>query len=503
MTETVRALRSADAFVAGLGVAVRPPGIRRRDAVLVTGPRLAGSTSMVDALRQRLPGVAFVESHGLGPADAPLAVVFVVSASARLTTSDCRLLDAATPHTDLVICAVSKIDLHRLWRRTLDEDRALLTAHRARYGGVPWVAAAPAPALGLPVLDDLVGELREGLASDRLGIRNRLRSWEFRIESSAADLEGAVADAGRRLSAGQQRDAPADLRREAIRVRDEQAVALRGRIQNVRVELSHAARNRCASLRAELAEEAGGLTRGGVAGFPAHVRRRLGDVLAETGEDVADHLAVAAAALDLPAEAPSPTPGQPPAGPLPLRPRTLEARLTLLLGAGFGLGAALTLSRLVAGLAPTLSLVTTMLCVAVGSTLTGWVVVTRRLLSDRAVLDRWAGDAVASLRSAADQLVATRVLAAEQDWTSVLGERSRATEARLAARVRDVNAELRELALAAARTAALRDREVPGLLRALTAVRAELLAFTSARAELGAMVPVRAELGPTMEGDPV
>jgi hypothetical protein len=488
VTETVRGMRSADAFVAGLDVAVRLPAIRQRDAVLVTGPRLAGSTSVVDVLRQRLPGVEFVESHGLGPADAPLAVVFVVSAAARLTKSDCGLLDAATAHTDLVICAVSKIDLHRVWRRTLDEDRALLAAHRTRYTGVSWVATAAAPALGLPVIADLVQALRAGLASDRLAARNRLRSWEFRMQSSADELDSAASGAGTRERARVLRAARAELGREARRARNEQAVALRGRIQNLRVDLSHAARNRCASLRTELAEEAGGLTRDDVPRFPDHVRRRLGDVLAETGDEVTDQLAGAAAALDLPAEAPSPPPGPP-----PLRSRSLEARLTLLLGAGFGLGAALTLSRLFTGLAPGLSLATTGVCVAVGAALTGWVVVTRRVLSDRAVLDRWAGDAVASLRSAVDQLVATRVLAAEREWTTVLGERSEAGDALLACRVRDTDAELRELALAQARAAAVRDREVPGLLRALAAVRAELRASA----------PVRAALRPTTNGDPV
>jgi hypothetical protein len=91
--------------------------------VLVTGPWLAGVSGVVAALRDRLPEHAFVESTDLLAGEAPTAVVFVVSAAAALTESDCALLDAATADTDVVIGVVSKIDVHRNWRIVLTADR--------------------------------------------------------------------------------------------------------------------------------------------------------------------------------------------------------------------------------------------------------------------------------------------------------------------------------------------------------------------------------------------
>ena len=96
-----------DALVAGIGPRLGLPSLNRRDAVLVTGPWMAGVTGVVDALRDRLPQHKFVESTDLGHGDAPLAVVFVVSAAANLTGSDCRLLDAAAEHTDVVVAVVT------------------------------------------------------------------------------------------------------------------------------------------------------------------------------------------------------------------------------------------------------------------------------------------------------------------------------------------------------------------------------------------------------------
>ena len=120
--------------------------------VLVTGPWLAGVTSLVAALRERMPEQDFVEADELGPADAPVAVVFVVSAVAPLTESDCALVERAARHTDLVIGVVTKIDAHRDWRDVLAADRALLGRARAalsssavggRGGGAGSGRAAP------------------------------------------------------------------------------------------------------------------------------------------------------------------------------------------------------------------------------------------------------------------------------------------------------------------------------------------------------------------------
>jgi hypothetical protein len=120
-----------------------------------------------------------------------------------------------------------------------------------------------------------------------------------------------------------------------------------------------------------------------------------------------------------------------------------------------------------------------------GLVLTVWVVGIRALLHDRAVLDRWVTDVTATLRSAVEERVATRVLAAETALTSDVAKRDEVESAAAADRVAEVDAELRELAVATARAAAMRDRRVPLLQKTLDAVRAELYGPASSAARNG------------------
>ena len=173
---------AVDALVAGADPGLSSPGVENRDVVLVTGPWLAGASGLIAALRDRLPEHEFVEAEEVRPADAPVAVVFVVSAVAPITESDCALIDLATRHTDLVIGAVSKIDVHRSWRVVLAEDRSRLAAHAARYRETPWVGVAAAPDLGEPNIDELVDMLRTRLDDVDVKRRNRLRAWDSRLQ---------------------------------------------------------------------------------------------------------------------------------------------------------------------------------------------------------------------------------------------------------------------------------------------------------------------------------
>ena len=184
--------------------------------------------------------------------------------------------------------------------------------------------------------------------------------------------------------------------------------------------------------------------------------------------DVAQSLGLT---IDAPASAALPTIDLPAPQ---LKSRQLETRLMMLVGAGFGLGVALTLSRLVADLAPGLTVAGAVGCAAIGLGLTVWVVGTRGLLRDRALLDRWAGEATALAQSAVEQLVATRVLSAESSLTAALGEQDEVESTRVAEQVSVIDTELREHSVVGARAAALRGREMPTLLAALEAVRAEL-----------------------------
>ncbi len=468
-----------DALVAGIGPELDAPVVHRRDVVLVTGPWMAGVSAVAAALRERVPEHKFVESAELGSGEAPMAVVFVVSAAAHLAASDCALLDAAAAHTDGVVGVVSKIDVHRGWRDILAANRETLAAHAPRYRGVPWVGAAALPDLGEPDVGDLVATLSTLLAAPELARRNRLRAWEFRLEAVKQRFDRDAEGAGRRARVDALRDERSAALRHRREAKTERTITLRGQIQQARVQLSHFARNRCSSVRSELQEDAAGLSRRDMSGFEAHTRGRLGEVVAEVNEGTATHLAdvaqVVGVSTTLPTLEELPTVE---VAPPPLKSRRHETWLMMLLGAGFGLGVALTLSRLMSGpaarLGPTLSIVAAVTCVAIGLAVTVLVINIRGLLRDRALLDRWAGDVTSALRSVAEELVATRVLVAEAVLSKAVLAQDEVENAEVGEQVSVIDSELSAHAMAASRAAAARDREMPTVLAALEVVRAEL-----------------------------
>jgi hypothetical protein len=469
------AIAEVDSMVAAISPQPSSPGVERRDAVLVTGPWLAGVTGVVAALSERLPKQTFIESTDLQPGEAPTAVVFVVSAAAGLTESDCALLDAATAETDAVIGAVSKIDVHQNWEDVLAGNREVLASHAPRYRDVPWVGVAAAPEEGKSRIDDLVTAVSGRLADAELTRRNRLRAWKSRLQTIADRYDRDADGAGRRARVEALREQRSEILRQRRLSKSERTIALRSQTQQARVQLSYFARSRCASVRSDLQEDASSRSRGTLAEFESEAAARLKDVIAEVNDGTTTHLAEVAQTLDLkidpPAAAPLPTVDLPAAA---LKSRKLETRLMMLVGAGFGLGVALTLSRLLADLTPGLTVAGAVACAAIGLALTVWVVGMRGLLRDRAVLDRWAGEATALVQSAAEQLVATRVLAAESALTAALGAEDEGASTRVADQVSVIDTELREHSVVGARAAALRGKEMPTLQAALAAVRTEL-----------------------------
>jgi hypothetical protein len=469
------AVAEVDAMVAAIGPQLDAPNIERLDAVMVAGPWLAGVTGVVAALSERLPKQKFVESADLEGGEAPAAVVFVVSAAATLTESDCALLDAAAAETDAVIGVVSKVDVHRNWEEVLAGDREVLGSHARRYRDVPWVGVAAAPESGEPRIDDLVAAVSDKLADKDLPRRNRLRAWNFRLQTVAGRYDRDADGVGRRARVDVLRDERSAILRQRRLSKSERTIALRSQTQQARVQLSYFARNRCASVRSELQEDAASLTKAKLPEFESNAGARLNEVITEVDDGTTTHLADVAQGLGLPIDLPAPAPVPTIELPAPqLKSRKLETRLMMLVGAGFGLGVALTLSRLLADLTPGLTLAGAAACAAVGLALTVWVVGTRGLLRDRALLDRWVGEAAAQLQSAAEQRVATRVLAAESSLTAALAEQDEGESARVAEQVSVIDTELREHSVVAARAAALRGREMPTLRAALEAVRAEL-----------------------------
>lgn len=452
-----------------------PAGVRyRRDVVLVTGPRRSGATAVATALRAWLPDWTVVEEVADG--EAPAAVVFVVSAAAALTESDCVLLDTAAARTDAVTGVLAKIDAHRHWPQMLQAARNTLAVRAPRYRALPWVAVAAAPTHGAPRVENLVAELRKQFESGDMQRRNTLRAWEFQLQTTAGRHERAAAATGRQARMAllrEQRAAALRLRRSA---RSEWTLALRSRVGQARLDLVRFARTRCSSLRGQLHDDAAATPRRRLPEFEVYARGRADEIIAEVDRAAGERLAELAHQLGLGA-ADSCRPAAPPAldvHPPALMSRRLETQLMMMLGAGFGLGVALTLSRLFAQLAAGFTAAGVAACAVAGLAVTVWVVNARGLLRDRAVLDRWATELVASLRCTVEELVTVRVLTAESALTGALIERNEVEGARVAHQVAALDGELREHAAAAGRAAALRDREMPVLQRALDAVRVEL-----------------------------
>jgi hypothetical protein len=470
---------AADAVVAGIDTGLSSPGVERCDVVLVTGPWLAGTSSLIAVLRERMPERTFVEADELRAGHAPTAVVFVVSAITPLTESDCALVDLAANYTDLIVGVVAKIDAHRNWREMLAADRARLAACAPRYEHVQWVGAAAAPDLGEPRVDELVGVLRQRLADPDVHRRNRLRAWEVRLQTVIERYQGDAAGSDRQARVAALRKNREDILRGLRLSKTERTIALRSHVQQARVQLTYFARNRCTSVRAELQEDASNTSRRKLADFEAYVRTRAAEVVDDVDEGITTHLGDVATELGLSTpEQPAPPP-RPEISSPPLKSRRLETQLTIVVGAGFGFGVALAVTRLFAGMAPGLTIAGVVAGGLVGLVLTVWVVGIRGLLQDRAVLDRWVSDVTATWRAVLEERVATRVLAAEAALTSDLAAHDEVESATAADRVAEIDSELREHALATAKAAAVRDRRLPPLTDALDAVRAELYGSAS------------------------
>ena len=465
---------AADAVVAAVDPRLDSPGVQTRNVVLVAGPWLAGTTSVLAALQERMPRTRFVESDELVAGVAPAVVVFVVSAAAVVTESDGALVELVSKYTDLVVGVVSKIDAHRDWRDVRDANAQALAARATRFLRMPWVGVAAAPDVGEPQLDDLVDLLVSRLDAADIGYRNRLRTWETRLESVIGRYEADGSGADRQARVEALRERRREMARARRLARTQRSIALRSQLQQARVQLGYFARNRCNSVRTELQEDAAGVGRRRIPAFEQYARRRAAEVVADVDEGVTAHLRGVAAELELsepPGAAAAAVPELPPP---PLQSRSTETRLMLVLAGGFGLAVAVAVSRLMAGAAPGLAVAGLVVGAVVGLLLTVWVVGTRGLLNDRAVLDRWVGEVSTGLRSAVEELVATRVLAAESVLTAEQAAREETEEAVVVEKTAEIDAELREHAIATARAAAQRDRRTPQLRQALTAVRAEL-----------------------------
>ena len=364
------------------------------DTVLVVGPPLAGAGSVAATLRGRLDGCAIVEPDGLSAGQIPDAVVFVTSAAAPMSDCDTALLAAAGGRTDAVVAAVTKIDVHRTWRAVLEINRTA----SARCRVMPWVAVAADPQVGPVVIRSLVDAVRAELADEHRQRRNLLRAREWALQGRIAEREREVA------------------RRAMLRVQAARRSAVRVRVQQARLHLAGEARARSTALRADLQREAGAVSRRRLDEFDYRVHCRVQQLADDFDAAVAECMTEIStiAGTAVPALAPAP----PVRSYLPPRRRAvLEDRLAAVFGTGFGLGVSLTLGRFLAEAVPVATPAVVSVCAGAGVALAGWVIRTRRLVTARAGLERWAAELASGVRVALEE----RLLAAESALFEVHG----------------------------------------------------------------------------------
>lgn len=336
--------------------------------IAVAGPAHSGVSAVVAALSEALPDHRVVEWLDLDRGQTPDAVVFVVTAAAPVTPSQAALLDSVSAVP--VIAAVSKIDLHRGWADIMARNRAALAAGLVTP---PWVGVAADPDIGEPRIDDLVDAVRN------------------------CRIPGAALPAGR----------PPPHQRLGLRV---EVITRRAELAQARLRLGGAIRAGCVELRNELQRQTGRLNRRGLRDFGEQVLLRVAAAVAEWDQ-------ASNAEFDAIMRGSGVTEAAHPAEPLPriaARPPEAadptEVRLNLLIGAVFGVGTALTVSRLLSGLVQGWA---SAAGAAVGLVLTLWVVASRRLLSERAAMSRWMADLVGGARQTLEERVASQALAAE------------------------------------------------------------------------------------------
>ncbi|WP_142239460.1 hypothetical protein [Mycobacterium sp. ST-F2] len=210
---------------------------------------------------------------------------------------------------------------------------------------------------------------------------------------------------GRHTTDDVRRRCAADLSRGSLRLLAQCGTAptmSRLELQRIKLDLLRDARRLFGDLRADLlAEVPSG--RHAAARFEVGARHRLAEVAGRVREATGVALGVSGHAARRPPDLPAPV----------LTQRPDEMWLGALLGAGFGLGAALGLARVATGLAGVPDRLGGVLGLALGLALTWAVIRTRARMHRRAVLDRWVGTAVTAVRQASEEELAFRLLEAQ------------------------------------------------------------------------------------------
>lgn len=223
----------------------------------------------------------------------------------------------------------------------------------------------------------------------------------------------------------------ADIVRGSLRLLDEArsrpsnrqtggAAARRAAVHQSRLRLVHWVRGECSDAVGRWRTDAASVPRRGAADFEARVRAAASGLIAEVDDRVErDARALVGPRADL-TGACSPYVRLP--APVSTS-RRVENQLTGVLGAGFGLGAGLASGRVLAEVAGRPVAAGVLGGALVGVVVTVWLIAVRNLLHTRAVLDRWAVDVAAAVRSHCETAVVSKLLTVEVALLTAVNER--------------------------------------------------------------------------------
>lgn len=461
-----------------------PAGQMSPHHVEVTGP--------VPLLRR----VSVVDSPGVGGLAEPCAdlaldavaqasaLLFVLDASAPLTDSELRFLRRVGDEVETVLFALTKIDQSRGWREVLAADRGALAEHAPRFADAPiHPVSARLVAQATTVADPAVATLlreQSGIATLQTAIQERLVGRSVLLtEANTVRALGAAFDGltvaldaqARALSSGPDEAAARARRRDELIGQRRSAsrgwqLRLRSEISKARLDVGHEVAKQIRDLTAWCRREIDGASRDALSTVPPQVdagvqvvSQRVGALLAARLTAIAEQsLAEVFSAAELTMlrarfgdAGPAPVPVRAP----DRRPATAEDTLLVFMGLSSGLGIGRAAAMPLAGLGATAALTPVLLplTIVVGLGAGWWVARTRRHTQDKAHLKQWLTDALAEGRSTIDQLVAERLIEAEQQLSLALDDA-------ITRRISAITDELRQIDAALALDAAERAKQV-------------------------------------------
>ncbi|MCK2236324.1 MULTISPECIES: dynamin family protein [unclassified Crossiella] len=445
------------------------------------------------------PGVGGLDSmHGELAAEAAAnatALLFVVDASAPLTSGELTFLAQAGERVETVLFALTKTDQYRGWRQVLEANRALLAEHAPRFADAvfhPVSARMFGLAKGAPT-PETGALLREqsGIAPLQTGLQELVAAHAAMLAEANTLRAAATALAGQAvaLAAEQRALSTGEAEAESLRARKDELVALRrsatrgwqvklrGETQRARLESSHEVARQMRDVQSWFRRAIDAANRDGLQRLPQELDAALQLVSGRLSQALATRLDVLAQAVLAELFAPDELEviraqfaraGAPPVllrSP-DRRPPNAEDKLLVFMGVsgGLGLGKAAALPLAGLGIAASSALVLPV-TIVLGLGAGWWLARTRKQSADKTYLKQWLTEVVADARSTMEQLVSEQLIEAEQQLSLAMDEA-------LGKRIGAIEDELREVDKALRMDTAERNRQLQVVGKRLAEVKA-------------------------------